>query len=164
MSERREWPKVILFRVLPVVALLLGALAGFLKWQDASARGAQIAATESVAAASDTTVAMLSYSADTAEKELNEARSRLTGSFLEEYTKLINTVVIPGAKEKQISAVAKVSAAASVSATPDHAVVLVFVDQTTTIGKDAPTASASSVRVTLDRVGGRWLVSGFEPV
>ena len=50
MSERREWPKVIVFRVLPVVALLLGALAGFLKWQDASARGAQIAATESVAA------------------------------------------------------------------------------------------------------------------
>ena len=164
MSERREWPKVILFRVLPVVALLLGALAGFLKWQDASARGAQIAATESVAAASDTTVAMLSYSADTAEKELNEARSRLTGSFLEEYTKLINTVVIPGAKEKQISAVAKVSAAASVSATPDHAVVLVFVDQTTTIGKDAPTASASSVRVAVDHIGGRWLVSGFEPV
>ena len=164
MSERREWPKVIVFRVLPVVALLLGALAGFLKWQDASARGAQIAATESVAAASDTTIAMLSYSADTAEKELNEARSRLTGSFLEEYTKLINTVVIPGAKEKQISAVAKVSAAASVSATPDHAVVLVFVDQTTTIGKDAPTASASSVRVTVDHIGGRWLVSGFEPV
>lgn len=164
MSKRGEWLKLVVFRMLPVVALLLGALAGFLKWHDASGRGAQIAAVDSVAAAGDTAVAILSYGADTAEKDLNDARGRLTGAFLEEYTKLINTVVIPGAKQKKISAVAKVSAAGSVSATADHAVVMVFVDQTTTIGNDAPTASASSVRVTLDHIGGRWLVSGFEPV
>jgi Mce-associated membrane protein len=51
-----------------------------------------------------------------------------------------------------------------VSATGKHAVVLVFVDQTTTIGNDAPTQSTSSVRVSLDKVGGRWLVSQFDPV
>jgi Mce-associated membrane protein len=41
---------------------------------------------------------------------------------------------------------------------------LVFADQTTTIGNDAPTQSTSSVRVGLDKVGGRWLVSQFDPV
>jgi len=43
-------------------------------------------------------------------------------------------------------------------------VVLVFVDQTTTIGNDAPSQSTSSVRVTLDKVDGRWLISQFDPV
>ena len=114
--------------------------------------------------ARDTTAAILSYQADTAERDLNAARDRLTGSFLDEYTKLINEVVIPGAKEKKISAVATVPAGGSVSATPDQAVALVFIDQTVTVGGSAPTNTASSVRVTLDRVDGRWLVSGFEPV
>ncbi len=146
------------------VGLAFGGLAGFLSWQDASHRAAGIAATESVAAARDAATAMLSYRTENVEKELTAARERLTGSFLDEYTKLVNEVVIPGSKEKQISAAASVPAAASVSATPRHAVALVFVDQTVTIGQDAPTNTASSIRVTLDRVGSRWLVSGFEPI
>jgi Mce-associated membrane protein len=72
--------------------------------------------------------------------------------------------VIPGAKQKQISAVATVPAMASVSADPRHAVVLVFVNQTVVVGQDAPTDTASSVRVTLDKVGDRWLISKFDPV
>ncbi len=159
-----EWPKILAFGVLPAVALLLAMAAGILKWQDSSRRGAEAAATESVATARETTAAILSYKADTADKELNAARDRLTGSFLEAYTKLVNDIVIPGAKEQKISAVAKVPAAAAVSATPSHAVALVFVDQTVTIGKGAPSSSASSVRVTLDKIGDRWLVSGFDPV
>jgi Mce-associated membrane protein len=41
---------------------------------------------------------------------------------------------------------------------------LVFVDQTTTIGNDAPTQTTSSVRITLERVHDRWLISQFDPV
>ena len=81
------------------------------------------------------------------------ARDRLTGEFRDQYTSLINDVVIPGAKEKQISAVANVPEAASVSANPGHAVVLVFVNQTVVVGTGAPTDTASSVRITLDKVG-----------
>jgi Mce-associated membrane protein len=43
-------------------------------------------------------------------------------------------------------------------------VALLFVNQTVTVGSDASTETASSVRVTLERVGQRWLVSNFEPV
>ena len=107
---------------------------------------------------------MLSYKPDTVEQQLTAARDRLTGSFRNEYTDLTNNVVIPGAKQKQISAVANVPEAASVSANPGHAVVLVFVDQTVTVGNDVPTDTASSVRVTLDKVGDRWLISQFDPV
>ena len=48
--------------------------------------------------------------------ELHAARDLLTGDFRDSYTSLTNDVVIPGAKQKQISAVATVPAAASVSA------------------------------------------------
>jgi Mce-associated membrane protein len=167
MAPRRrqvKWPTTLAFGVLPAAAVILGALAGFLKWQDSSHREAQAAAAESVAVARDTTAAMLTYKADTVDQDLNAVRDRLSGSFLDDYAKLVNEVVIPGAKEKKISAVAQAPAAASVSATPAHAVALVFVDQTVTIGNGAPTSSASSVRVTLDKVDGRWLVSGFDPV
>lgn len=159
-----KWPTVLAFGVLPASAVILGALAGFLKWQDSSHREAQAAAAESVAIARDTTAAILTYKADTVEQDLNAVRDRLSGSFLDAYAKLIDGVVIPGAREKKISAAAQVPAAASVSATPAHAVALVFVDQTVTIGNGAPTSSASSVRVTLDKVDGRWLVAGFDPV
>jgi Mce-associated membrane protein len=53
-----------------------------------------------------------------------------------------------------------VPAAPSVSVTANHAVVLLFVNQTVIMGNDIPT----SVRVTLDKIGGRWLISGFDPV
>jgi Mce-associated membrane protein len=88
----------------------------------------------------------------------------LTGNFRDAYTSLIDQVVIPGARQKQITSVATVPAAASVSANGNHAVVLVFVNQTITIGNDPPTNTASSVRVTLDKPNGQWLISQFEPV
>ena len=56
------------------------------------------------------------------------------------------------------------SAAASVSATPNHAVTLLFVNQTAVVDKDPPSDSTTSVRVTMDKVAGRWLISGFDPV
>ena len=73
-------------------------------------------------------------------------------------------MVIPGAKQKHIGAVATVPAAASVSANANHGVVLVFVNQTVVVGTDPPSATASVERVTLDTVRDRWLISGFDPV
>ncbi len=163
-EKRFSFAGAVAFGVLPIVALLLAAAAGYLRWEDSSRRDADTARTESVQAAKDSTVALLSYKPETVEKDLGAARDRLTGSFLDAYTQLINNVVIPGAKEKKISALAAVPAAASVSAKPDHAVVLLFVDQTVVVGTDAPTNTASSVRVTLEKVKDRWLISGFDPI
>jgi Mce-associated membrane protein len=162
-ARRRIGWRAIAYGVLPAVALLLASAAGFLKYQNYSVGDADPAG-ESVRAATDGTVALLSYRPDTAQKDLEAARDRLTGTFLDTYTKLTHDVVIPGAQQKQIAAVATVPAAASTSATATHAVVLLFVDQTVTIGKDAPTNAASSVRVTLDKVDNRWLISQFDPV
>lgn len=158
------WSRVIAFIVLPALALVLAAGAGYLKWTDNSVRNSELAAVTSVQAAREGTIALLSYTPADVEQQLSAARDLLTGEFQDSYTSLTNDVVIPGAREKQIAAVASVPAAASVSATPDEAVVLLFVNQTVTVGPDAPTDTASSVRVTLEKHGDRWLISKFDPV
>ncbi|MDT7764853.1 MAG: Mce-associated rane protein [Mycobacterium sp.] len=161
---RPQWKPVITYGILPatVFVLILGAAYG--KWQATTLTDAQHAASQSVQAATESTIALLSYRPDTVEKQLTEARTHLTGSFRDAYTSLTHDVVIPGAQQKHISAVATVPAAGSLSATENHAAVLVFVDQTTTVGNDTPTNTSSSVRVTLDKVDDRWLISAFDPV
>ncbi|MDO3403100.1 hypothetical protein QWI29_23915 [Mycolicibacterium neoaurum] len=163
-AQGTRWGRVLAYGILPGLALILGLVAGFLKWQDNSVRDGDLARIESVQVAKDSTVALLSYQPDTVEQQLTDARSLLTGDFANAYTDLTTDVVIPGAKEKQISAVATVPAAASVSADPNKAVVIVFVNQTVVVGGDAPTDTASSVRVTMEKHGDRWLISGFDPV
>jgi Mce-associated membrane protein len=144
--------------------LLLALTVGYVKWIDGSGNDVALARAESVRVASEDAVALLSYKAESVDNDLNAARERLTGDFKDAYTALIRQVVIPGAKERHISAVAKVNAGASVSAAANHAVVLLFVDQSVTIGEGAPTDTQPVVRVTLDKVNGRWLVSHFDPV
>lgn len=166
-ARRRNRPpltRIVAYVVLPIVALALSVAAGYLKWQDGTARDSQTAAADSVRVATESTIAMLSYRPDTAEKDLNAAADRLTGAFRDQYNDLIKNVVIPGAQQDQISAVATVPAAASVSATRDHAEVLVFINQTTMIGNDPPATTTSCVSITLEKSGDRWLVSQFEPV
>ncbi|GJF16000.1 hypothetical protein NGTWS0302_12980 [Mycolicibacterium cyprinidarum] len=163
-KRRIQWSRVVAFALLPALALVLALGAGYLKWRDDSVRNSETAAVTSVQAAKDATIALLSYQPDTVEQQLGAARDLLTGEFRESYTALTNDVVIPGAKEKQISAVASVPAAASVSATPTEAVALIFVNQTVSVAQDPPTDTASSVRVTLEKVGDRWLISKFDPV
>jgi Mce-associated membrane protein len=163
-KRRVNWSRVLAYGVLPGLAVILAMAAGFLKWQHSSVRDAEVVRMESVQAAKTSTVAMLSYKPDTVEQQLGAARDLLAGEFRDSYTSLTNDVVIPGAKEKQISATATVPAAASVSAEPNHAVVLVFVNQTVVMGDGAPTDTASTVRVGLDKIDGRWLISKFDPV
>ena len=160
----RRWVCAIAYGLLPAVAFALAGGAGYLKWQYDSARAAAAAQSQSAAAATESTIALLSYQPDTVDKQLTAAADRLTGAFRDSYGALIRDGVIPGAQQKHISAVATVPAAASVSASADHAVVLVFVDQSLIVGADAPTSTASSVKVTLDKVGQQWLISDFTPV
>jgi Mce-associated membrane protein len=163
-KTRFSWKRLVVYGLLPVLALGLALADGYLKWLDGSSRAGSTAAAQSVQAATESTIAILSYRPDNVDRDLSAAAGRLTGGFRQQYTQLVGDVVAPGAKQQRISAVATVPAVASVSATENHAVVVVFIDQTTTIGDDAPTQTTSTVRVTLDKVHGRWLISQFDPV
>jgi len=156
--------RILAFVVFPMLVMVLAAGSGYFKWHVDSAREAQTGRIESLQAATENTIAILSYQPDNAEKELTTARDRLAQPFRDDYTKLITDVVIPGAKQKKISAIATVPAAASISATSNRAVVLVFIDQSIVIGTNAPTTTSSTVRVTLEKERDRWLISQFDPV
>ncbi|AKS36198.1 membrane protein [Mycolicibacterium goodii] len=160
----RVWLRLLAYVVIPLLVVGLAACAGYLQWRGSSLRAAQAASAGVLPAATDSTIKMLSYKPDTVQKDLESAGEGLTGPFRDSYDSLIHDVVIPGAREKQISAVATVPAAAVVSATPRRAVVMVFVNQTTIVGADPPTSTASTVRVTMERIGQRWLVSDFTPI
>jgi len=162
--RRRACVHVLAYGFIPGLIMLSAVAVGYLRWQDFSARDLRTARAESVHAATDSTIKMLSYRPDTVENDLASAGNRMTGTFRDSYTQLIRDVVIPGSKQRRISAVATVPAAASVSVTPSRAVVLLFVNQSIIVGTDPPSSTASSVKVTLDRVNNHWLISDFTPI
>lgn len=162
-DRRGTFVRMLGFWLLPSIALLLALGAAYFKYQEGTASDEDRARIETVQVATEATVAMLSYTPETAAEKLKAARDRLTGPFRGSYTSLTEDVVIPGAQQQRISATARVSAAASVSVSKNRAIVMVFVDQTTTVGKDAPTETDSVVQVSLDKVESHWLISGFEP-
>ena len=116
-------------------------------------------------AAREGTVALLSYAPETLDKDLATAKSHLTGEFLKYYSDFTDKIVAPAAKQKGVKTEATVARAAVSEMQPDHAVVLVFVNQVTT-SKDRPdpALATSSVLVTMVNQDGRWLISAFNPV
>lgn len=116
-------------------------------------------------AATNGTVALLSYSPDSLDKDFASAKSHLTGDFLSYYTQFTEQIVTPAAQQKAVKTTASVVRAAVAELQPNSAVVLVFVNQTTTSKENPDGAFAvSSVKVSLNKVDGTWLISSFDPV
>jgi Mce-associated membrane protein len=123
------------------------------------------AARRAIDAASEGAVATLSYSSENMDGDFARARSHLTGDFLAYYDKFTKEIVIPTVKEKHLSQTATVVRAAVAELESNSAVVLVFLNETT-LSKDKPKPliTPSSVRITLTKVGGSWLISKLDPV
>lgn len=158
-------------KVVPVILVLLLLISGgvatwlyFKRYQPNQETDPSVARAV-VSAASDGTVAMLSYSPESLDKDFATAKSHLAGDFLSYYNQFTEQIVAPAAKQKSLKTTAHVVGAAVSELHPDSAVVLVFVDQSTT-SKDRPDPSmaASSVLVSMTRVNGNWLITKFEPV
>jgi Mce-associated membrane protein len=116
-------------------------------------------------AATSGTVALLSYSPDSLDKDFAAAKSHLTGEFLSYYGQFTQQIVTPAAKEKSVKTTATVVRSAVAEMHPDSAVVLVFINQTTT-SKENPDGAfaASAVKVGMKKIDGAWLISAFDPV
>jgi Mce-associated membrane protein len=154
---------------LALAVVLLGS-AGFASWlyltqfrpdreTDSTVAG------ETIKAASDGAVALLSYAPETMDKDFAGAKSHLTGDFLNYYSQFTHDIVTPAVQQKAVKTSATIVQSAVSELKPDSAVVLVFLNQTTT-SKENPNGSftASSVKVGLTKVDGSWLISAFDPV
>ncbi|GAB1812403.1 hypothetical protein [Mycobacterium sp. MUNTM1] len=158
-------------KVVPVVLLVLLLLSGgaatwlYFKQYRPDKQTDPTVASAVANAASDGTVALLSYSPDTLDKDFAAAKTHLSGDFLSYYNQFTEQIVAPAAKEKSLKTNARVLGAAVQELHPNSAVVLVLVDQSTT-SKDNPdpAMASSSVLVSLTRVNGSWLITKFDPV
>lgn len=116
-------------------------------------------------AASEGSVALLSYAPDSLDKDFADARSRLTGDFLTYYSEFADKFVAPAAKQKDIRATATVVRAAPITVQADTAEVLVYLNQATTSRDNPePAQAASAVKVGLTKLDGKWLISSFNPI
>lgn len=159
---RRVLATVLALLVVTSLALF-GALFYVTYLADRDTDGA--AAKAAISAASDGTVAVLSYSPDTLERDFSSAKSRLTGDFLSYYDQFTQQIVAPAAKQKSVKTTAVVLRAALSNLRRDGADVLLFVNQSTqSADRPEPTLTSSSVLVTLAKADGKWLISSFTPV
>jgi Mce-associated membrane protein len=167
-SAPRWWRKV---KPVPVILLVLLLISGgaatwlyFKQYRPDKQTDASVASAV-ISSASEGTVALLSYSPDTLDKDFANAKSHLSGDFLSYYNQFTEQIVAPAAKQKSLKTNARVLGAAVQELHPDSAVVLVLVDQSTT-SKDNPdpAMASSSVLVSLSRVNGSWLITKFDPV
>jgi Mce-associated membrane protein len=123
------------------------------------------ATTNVVGAASEGSVALLSYAPDTVDADLAAAQSNLTGEFATYYGEFAKQIVAPATKQRDVRTTATVVRAAPAEVNLDNAKVLVFLNQVT-VSRDSPdpVQAASSVMVGLVKVDGRWLISSFDPI
>ncbi|MBT2453162.1 hypothetical protein J7F03_40365 [Streptomyces sp. ISL-43] len=155
--------------LLGIVVLLALAATAALAWKHREAERTSEARAAALTAARKAAPVILSYDYRHLDRDFAAARGHLTGPFLDQYSKTTETVVAPTAKTysgvvKAAIATGDATPAASViSASPDKAVVLLFMNQLTTSTQIAtPRLDLNRVRMTLVRTPKGWKVSAVD--
>lgn len=147
---------------LTVLAAVLVVGAGVLAWTVRGDRAAEQARDDALEAARLAAVEVLSYDHRRIGEDIEEAERLGTGEFLEQYQAATEDLV-EQAEAGAVVVRTTVQGASVQSASADRVEVLLFVDQTTTrTGLEEPRVEQNRVRLTLDDVDGRWLVSGLD--
>ncbi|MFE1878402.1 hypothetical protein [Streptomyces diastatochromogenes] len=154
---------------LALVAALAAAAA--LGWQYRQGQQTAQARTEALAAARKAAPVVLSYDYRHLDRDFARARALLTGAFRDQYGRTTKTVVGPTAKKYHGVVKATVAAPTDggapavsvVSAAPDRAVVLLFVNQITQSTQvSGARLDLNRVRMTLARTADGWKVSAVD--
>ncbi|WP_343601630.1 twin-arginine translocation pathway signal [Mycobacterium sp.] len=158
-----KW-RPILLTLLVIASVVLAAGVYFFAYRPDQQTDDAVAH-EVIKAASDGAVALLSYSPDSLGRNFADAKSRLTEDFADYYKRFTEQIVTPAAQRGQLTTTVRVVRAAVSELHPNSAVVLVFVDQkTASKDKPEPVKTGSSVRVTLTKDRGTWLIAKFDAV
>jgi len=162
-AGRARW-RVILVVGLTAAAVGLAAGVYLFQYRPDERIDAAVAATAKQAA-EDGTIAVLSYSPQSLTDDIAKAKSHLTGDFLNYYTHFTDQIFAAAAQQQQVSTTASVERAAVSDLHPDSAVVLLFVDkESSSKDKPAPVTRPTTVRATMKKVNGSWLIAQFDPL
>ncbi|MCA1711773.1 MAG: hypothetical protein LC789_09125 [Actinobacteria bacterium] len=103
---------------------------------------------------------LFSYDYRTLDKDFSTGRELTTGEFRKQYDKTTTKVVSDVAKQYKAVVQADVVNAGVVRASPDQVVTIVYVNQVTTSTRvTGEKVDLSRVKMTLAKVGNRWLVT-----
>lgn len=159
-GRRRPWPR-ILTAVAAVLAILAGAL--YLGWYLPGQRVDDRARAAAAQAAAEGAAALLTYTPDSVAADLSAATERLTGEYKDYYGRIVDSVIVPTARDQKISSHATVTGTGVSSFDADSAQVLVFLSQTSTSAdRPQPVSNTAGAVVELSRVDGDWLISRFD--
>ncbi|MGW1023660.1 hypothetical protein ACWD4J_08050 [Streptomyces sp. NPDC002577] len=170
-SAARRRPRGLLTAVLAVVLVAGLTAMAVLGWQYREGRLTEQARGQALAAAREAAPVVLSYDYRHLDRDFAAARKHLTGAFRDQYEKTTRTVVGPTAKKYKGIVKATVvkpagggdPAASVVSASPDKAVVLLFVNQVTQSTQvSGSRVDLNRVRMTLTRTSDGWKVSAVD--
>lgn len=155
--------QVFVVLVLLVAAVSVGVI--LLINQNNRLQAVEDARRDALAAAQSHAEELLSYDYRTIEADVDRAAAATTGNFRKEYVGTFENVLFEQAKNTHAVVDAQVRAASVVRATPDQAVVLLFVNQATTKKTaDETKIDQPRVQMTLKKVGDKWLVSKVESI
>lgn len=116
-----------------------------------------------VAAAKTETQQLLSWNYKNLTANTAQGMADTTGEFAGEWKTLVSEYIAPGVKDEDTVTVAKVSDVAPISVNGNEVSVLVFLDQSTTDKKDTKAqVDQSQLQLTMEKVGGKWLIERFE--
>lgn len=165
-SRARTWttrPPYLVLVVLSLMVLVLGIAVFALRANLSYLNAVDAAREQAVAVAPKHAQDILSYDYRTISDDVARAKATTTGTFRTEYAKHAEEVLLPTAKEQQITVTAMVRGASVVEAEPDRVVTLLFVNQSRVReGEEETKIDQNRVRMTLTRAGDRWLVSKLE--
>jgi hypothetical protein len=115
--------------------------------------------------AADAVAAVLSYESATAAEDTTAAQKYLAGDFLQYFRDFTSQVVVPAAEDKGITMKATVVGTGVLSAEPNGASVLVFVNQLAgSADGSPPTTTQTAIEVHLEKRDGAWKIVQFQPV
>jgi Mce-associated membrane protein len=156
----------LLVQVLAALVVLLALLTGYLGYTVVQTRGpAPVEGSRKAALDAGRAAARLVFSYDYRhlDKDFSAGRATTTGKFRAEYDKTTKRLVEDVAPRYKAVVVADVSEASVVSASGSRAVLLVFVNQQSSSSLAAsPKITQSRLEMTMQRVGGRWLVADIK--
>jgi Mce-associated membrane protein len=154
--------RITIVVVLTLLVAASGVAAGILDTQTSNDTATQQERDAATAAAKTEVPQILSYNYKTLSADLARASADTTGQFSGQFGVLAGQLIGPNATKQQTVTNAAVPVAAAVDSSGNEVTVLVFVDQSTT-SKQQPKAqkNASQLRVTMQKVKGRWLIEQF---
>ncbi len=144
-----------------LVAALAGA--GYEGWLLLEQHQKDVAAQQALAAADKYVVTLTSVDSNTLDKHVADVLAGSTGEFNDNYAKTIAGQHRQHVVDNQVTTHGKVVESAVQSATTNTVQVLLMVDQSvSSLATPEPQIDHSRIKMTMQKIDGRWLVSKVE--